>query len=61
MCKVNAMIKKAGGNIRVMFHCDSENGLFFAECSDGTTIIGNHMSLKVTVRFGVGHQAMATI
>ena len=59
--KVNALIKKAGGKITVLFHNDTDKGKFFANCSDGTTIIGNPKSLKVTVRFGSGHQAMATI
>ena len=59
--KVNALIKKAGGKITVLFHNDTDKGKFFAIFSDGTTIIGNPKSLKVTVRFGSGHQAMATI
>lgn len=59
--KVNALIVKAGGKITVDFSNDTDNGKFFANCSDGTTIIGNQSSLKVTVRFGSGHQAMASI
>ena len=59
--KVNALIKKAGGKITVRFRNDTDKGKFFANCSDGTVIIGNPASLKVTVRFGSGHQAMATI
>ena len=59
--KVNALIKRAGGGISVRFHNDAERGKFFANCSDGTTIIGNPSSLKVTVRFGPGHQATATV
>lgn len=59
--KVNALIAKAGGNIRVRFSNDNDKGRFFANCSDGTTIIGNPDSLKVTVRFGSGHQSMAAI
>ncbi len=59
--KVNALIVKAGGKIKVKFSCDTDKGQFFANCSDGTTIIGNRSSLKVTVRFGSGHQAMTAI
>lgn len=59
--KVNALINRVGGNISVRFHNDAEKGRFFANCSDGTTIIGNPSSLKVTVRYGSGHQAMAAI
>jgi len=59
--KVNALIVKAGGKVKVRFHRDTDKGQFFANCSDGTTIIGNESSLKVTVRFGSGHQAMASI
>lgn len=59
--KVNALISRTGGNISVRFHNDADKGRFFANCSDGTTIIGNPSSLKVTVRYGSGHQAMAAI
>ena len=34
---------------------------FFAECSDGTVIIASPSSNKVTVRWGSGHQAVASI
>jgi len=59
--RVNALIVRAGGGIKVRFSEDTEKGKFFANCSDGTTIIGNPSSLKVTVQYGSGHQAMATI
>lgn len=59
--KVNALIARAGGGISVRFHHDTEKGKFFANCSDGTTIIGNPACLKVTVRYGSGHQMMAVI
>lgn len=59
--KVNALVVRAGGGITVRFHNDTEKGRFFANCSDGTTIIGNPASLKVSVRFGSGHQAVAAI
>ncbi len=59
--RVNALINRAGGGIMVRFNNDTDKGKFFANCSDGTTIIGRPSSLKVTVRYGSGHQAMATI
>lgn len=59
--RVNALIDRAGGGIKVRFSEDDEKGRYFAKCSDGTTIIGNPSSIKVTVRFGSGHQAMANI
>lgn len=59
--KVNALIGRAGGGISVRFSKDADTGRFFARCSDGTTIIGNPSTLKVTVRYGSGHQMMAAI
>lgn len=57
--KVNALIERSGG-ISARFSYDEDKG-FYAHCSDGTTIIGRPSCLKVTVRFGSGHQAMAVI
>lgn len=59
--KVNALIQRTDSSIKVKFHHDADLGRFFANCSDGTTIIGNSSAMKVTVRFGSGHQAMAAI
>lgn len=59
--KVNALIARAGGRITVRFSTDAEAGKHYADCSDGTTIAGNLSCLKVTVRYGSGHQAMAAI
>lgn len=59
--RVNALIDRAGGGITVCFNNDTDKGRFFANCSDGTTIIGRPSGLKITVRYGSGHQAMATI
>lgn len=59
--KVTALVGRAGGDISVRFFNDTDNGKFFANCSDGTTIIGNSSSVKVTVRFGSGHQAMTEL
>lgn len=59
--KVNGLIKRAGGGIGVRFS-QSDNGRFFARCSDGTTIIGSRKNLKVTVRWnGKNHQAVVAI
>lgn len=58
--KVNALIERAGGGIGVRF--SSEDGRHFANCSDGTVIIGNEECLRVTVRWnGRNHQAMAAV
>ena len=59
--KVNALIKRAGGNIKVWFSTDEEKGKHTARCSDGTTIIGNSTVLKLTVRWGSGHQSMVAV
>ena len=59
--RVSRLLKKAGGGISAEFSADEEKGKYFARCSDGTTIIGRPSSLKVTVLFGSGHQAMAVI
>lgn len=59
--KVNALIAKAGGGISVRFSTDADKGKHYANCSDGTTIIGNESCLKVAVRWGSGHQSMAAI
>lgn len=59
--KVRARVDMSGTGMNVRFYNDLERGRFLARCQDGTTIIGNPSSLKVTVRFGSGHQAMAEI
>ena len=57
---INGLIAKAGGSIAVRFN-HTDDGRHFANCSDGTVIIGNSRSLKLTVRYGSGHQAMAEV
>ena len=59
--RVNALVRKAGGRIAVHFYYDRAKGRYFANCSDGTTIIGNPMSVRVSVRWGNGHASMATL
>lgn len=60
--KVNALIERAGGGIGVRFSRDAEKGKHFANCSDGTVIIGNESCLKVSVRWnGKNHQAFVAI
>lgn len=39
----------------------TDDGRYIAKVSDGSTIIGNSVSLKVTLRWASGHQAMAEI
>ena len=55
--RINQLVAKAGGGITVRFN-HADDGRHFANCSDGTVIIGNSRSLKLTVRYGSGHQAM---
>ena len=59
--KVNAFIAKAGGKISASYKHDAENGRFFANLSDGTTIIGRPSGLKLTVRWASGHQSMIAV
>lgn len=62
MMKVNALIKKAGGRIKVRFSNDEESGRHYANCSDGTVIVGSRSSIKVSVRWNGGnHQGIAEI
>ena len=50
--KVNALIRRSGQRVSVRFSTDEEKGKHYANCSDGTTIIGCPCSLKVTVKMG---------
>ena len=59
--KVNALIRRSGQRVSVRFSTDEEKGKHYANCSDGTTIIGCPCSLKVTVKWGDYHQSIATI
>lgn len=59
MNKVNHLLRKCGGGISAQF--ETSDGRFLAKCSDGTTIEGNGISRKVLIRWGSGHQALATI
>jgi len=59
--KVSALVKRAGGGISVRFSRDEDKGRHFANCSDGTVIIGNEACLRVSVRWGNGHTAVTAI
>lgn len=47
------------GEIKVRFHEDKEGGKFYANISDGTRIVGNSTSAKLTYIWGSGHMATA--
>jgi hypothetical protein len=59
--KVRAVIASYDDQITVRFRHDTDKGRFFAYCSDGTTIITSESCLRATIRWGSGHQAMATL
>lgn len=59
--RVEKMVKRAGGGISVHYQADRDNGRHFANCSDGTRIIGSTSSFKVSVRWGSGHAAIAEL
>ncbi len=59
--KIGDLVKRSGFSVTVRLRKDADDGRYIARFSDGTTIIGNGISKKVTVRFGSGHQAMAEI
>ena len=48
-----------GGNVR--FTNDTEKGRYLADFADGTQIIGSPCCLRISVKFGAGHHAMAAI
>lgn len=56
--QVRQLIKKAGGGISATFEHDDDTGIHTAFCSDGTIIMGNSETLRLTVRWnGSNHQA----
>lgn len=57
---VNALITRKKLNIKPRFYNDTEKGKYYANCVD-VKIIGNSLSKKVTVKWGSGHTAMASI
>lgn len=60
--RVNALINRASGGIKVWFSTDPDEGKHYANCSDGTTIIGNELCKRVEVRWnGRNHRSIATI
>lgn len=52
------LLKIDGGVGSVDISRDEDKGLYSARFSDGTVITGNPVSLKLTVRWASGHQAM---
>jgi len=59
--RIGDIIRRSGDDISVSFSNEAECGRYYACCSDGTTIIGRPNSLKITVKWGSGHEAMAMI
>lgn len=59
--RINALIASCDESIEVWFSMDEDKGKYFANCSDGTVIVGHPRSLRVTVKWGSGHTAMAAI
>lgn len=59
--KIGDLITRTDPGLSVDFQNDEEHGKYIARISDGTTIIGNPSGLKMTVRWGSGHSAMADI
>lgn len=57
---VNALITRKKLNIKPRFYNDTEKGKYYANCGD-IKIIGIPSSMKVTVKWGSGHTAMAAI
>ncbi len=55
------IVRKSGEETHVRFRNDKERGRYAAYCSNGVKIFGNSSSLKITVRYGSGHQMMTAI
>lgn len=53
--RVNALIRRAGGGIKVNFSTDLDKGNHYANCSDGTTIISSKTCNRVEVRWNGGN------
>lgn len=58
--RVNRIIDRMSGE-KPTVNFRHDNGRHYANFSDGTTIIGNTIAKSVTVRWGSGHTANATI
>lgn len=59
--RINALINKAGGGIKVRFSTDEEKGIHTALCSDGCKFIASTSCLRVKVMWGSGHTAFAAL
>ncbi len=58
---INKVINKSGENVKVTFYNDTDNGKYIAKCNNGVTFTGNATTLQVTVKWGSGHTATASI
>ena len=60
--RIESLIERAGGGIRVGFYTEPDIGKHYANCSDGTVIVGDENKLSVSVFWnGKAHSAVATI
>ena len=60
--KIEALVRRVGGNLSARVFEDTEKHIYTAEFSDGTIITGNSKNIAVTVKFRDGnHMAMATV
>jgi len=59
--KILALLERSGSSAKVKFSNDTEKGNYCASFSDGTTIIASATKLNMTVRWGSGHTATASI
>ena len=58
---ITNLIKTTGQNINVEFSTDKDKGIYIAVLSDGTVITVPFRGFKMTVRWGSGHVAMASV
>ncbi len=60
MDKIIRLVRKNGNAVDVRFRFDEEKVRYFADCSDGCTIIAHPSSCKVTIKYR-GRKFMAEI
>ena len=60
--KVGKLMSSVGdAGLTVRFFNDTDKGMYGAVFSDGTKITQPYAGLRATVRFGSGHQCLASI